>query len=95
MAISVEEMKKYLNIDADNTDYDAELEHLISAAIEDLSVATGKVIDTENALVRQFIKLYCRREFDMLNDSDVDFRLLDIQKKILHSLKFAEDNDNA
>ena len=94
MAISVEEMKNYLNIDADNTDYDAELEHLISAAIEDLSVATGKNIDTEKALVRQFIKLYCRREMDMLNDSAVDNRLLDIQKKILHSVKFAEaEND--
>ena len=90
MAISVEEMKKYLNIDADNTDYDAELEHLISAAIEDLSVATGKNIDTENALVRQFIRLYVYRDFNAVSDSVIDNRLLDIQKKILHSVKFAE-----
>lgn len=90
MAISVEEMKNYLNIDADNTDYDSELKHLISAAQEDLITATGKNIDTENALVRQFIKLYCRREFDMLNDSSIDNRLLDVKKMILHSLRFSE-----
>ena len=90
MAISIEEMKSYLNIDADNLDYDSELQHLINAAKENLLTATGKNIDEENALVRQFIKLYCRREFDMLNDNSVDNRLLDIKKMILHSLRFAE-----
>ncbi len=90
MAISVEEMKSYLNIDADNSDYDSELEHLLAAAREDLITATGKLINEENALVRQFCKLYCRREFDMLADSAVDNRLFDIKKMILHSVRFAE-----
>lgn len=90
MAISVDEIKSYLNVDADNTDYDAELEYLLAAAREDLITATGKNIDTDNALVRQFCKLYCRREFDMLADSAVDNRLLDIKKMILHSLRFSE-----
>ncbi len=88
MAIDVEELKAYLNIDADNSDYDAELEQLILAAQEDLITATGKAFDEDNALMRQFVKLYCRREFDMLNDAAVDNRLLDIQKKILLSARF-------
>ena len=91
MAISVEEMKNYLNLDEDNTDYDAEIEHLMAAAKEDLITATGKIInDAENALVRQFIKLYCRRETDMFSDTSVDNRLLDIKKMILHSVRFTE-----
>lgn len=92
MAISVDEMKKYLNIDADNSDYDAEIVHLIQAAKADLITATGKNIDEENALVRQFIKLYARREIDMLNDSAVENRLLDIKKMILHSVRFSDEN---
>ena len=90
--ISVEEMKIYLNIDTDNSNYDSELVNLLAAAKEDLLTATGKSIDTENALVRQFCKLYCRREFDMLADSAVDNRLADIKKMILHSIRFAEAN---
>lgn len=90
MAISVNEMKNYLNIDADNTDYDTELEHVIAAAREDLITATGKLIDEENALVRQFIKLYAYRELNMTNDTSLDNRLFDIKKMILHSVRFAE-----
>lgn len=86
--ISIDEMKNYLNIDADNTDYDAEISHLIAAAKEDLITSTGKTIDEDNALTRQYIKLYCRREFDMLNDSGVDNRLRDIQIKISLSVRF-------
>lgn len=89
--ISVEEMKNFLNIDEDNADHDAELEQLIAAAKEDLRVATGKVFDGDNALMRQFVKLYCRREFDMLSDPLVDNRLADIQVKILHSMRFVEE----
>ena len=90
--ISVEELKSYLNIDADNSDYDAELEHLRAAAVEDLKVATGKIFDGDSALMRQFVKMYCRREFDMLSDAAVDNRLADIQVKILHSLRFEEED---
>lgn len=89
--ISVEELKNYLNIDADNSDYDAELAQLLAAAKEDLVVATGKLFDKDDALTRQFVKLYCRREFDMLSDTAVDNRLRDIQTKILHSVRFAEE----
>lgn len=88
--ISVEEIKTFLNVDADNSDYDAELGQLIAAAKEDLVVATGKTFDEDNALMRQFVKLYCRREFDMLSDPLVDNRLADIQIKIRHSLRFEE-----
>ncbi len=91
MAIDVEEMKNYLNIDADNSDYDEELKNLLAAAKEDLLVATGKKFDEDNALMRMFVKLYCRREFDMLNNSSVDNRLFDIQAKILHSVRFPEE----
>ena len=88
--ISVAEMKSYLNIDGDNSNYDSELQYLIDAAKEDLITATGKQYDADNALMRQFIKLYAYREFNMANDSALDNRLFDIQKKILHSLRFSE-----
>lgn len=91
MAISVEELKEYLNVDADDSSYNRILGQLLAAAKEDLNIATGKILDEDNALVRQFIKLYCRREFDMLSDAAVDNRLRDIQTKILHSLRFEEE----
>lgn len=86
--ISVAEMKKYLNIDAENTDYDSEIVQLIDAAKSDLLTATGKNFDENDALMRQFIKLYSYREFNMANDSALENRLLDIQKKILLSLRY-------
>lgn len=91
MAIDVGELKSYLNIDADNSDHDEWLTYLLEAAKEDLVVATGKKFDEDDALMRMFVLLYAKREFDMLSDSAVDNRLLDIQKKILLSVRFAEE----
>lgn len=95
MAISLAEMKKFLNVDADITAHDRTITDLIAAAKEDLFISTGKSLDDDNPLVRQYVKLYARREFDMLSDSGVDNRLLDIRRKILLSLRFKEvDNDS-
>lgn len=91
MAISLAEMKEFLNVDADITAHDETITDLIAAAKEDLFVATGKIIDDDNPLVCQYVKLYARREFDMLSESSVDNRLLDIQRKILLSTRFAEE----
>ena len=89
--MTVEELKNFLNVDADNTAHDQTLADLISAAREDLLTATGKALDDDNPLVRQYIKLFARREFDMLSDSGVDGRLRDIQRKILLSNRFSEE----
>jgi Txe/YoeB family toxin of Txe-Axe toxin-antitoxin module len=89
-AISLSEMKDYLNVDSDNTAHDGTITDLIAAAKSDLFTATGKTLDDDNPLVRQYIKLYSRREFDMLSDNSVDSRLLDIQRKILLSNRFEE-----
>ena len=91
MAISLDEMKNFLNVDTDNTAHDLTITDLIAAAKYDLFTATGKILNEDNPLVRQYIKLYSRREFDMLGDSFVDNRLRDIQKKILLSFRFEED----
>lgn len=88
--MTVAELKNFLNIDGDNTAHDGTLTDLIAAAQEDLFLATGKTLDDDNPLVRQYIKLFARREFDMLSDSGVDSRLLDIQRKILLSERFSE-----
>ena len=88
--MTVEELKNFLNVDADNTAHDQTLEDLIAAAKTDLFTATGKTLDDDNPLVRQYVKLYSRREFDMLSDLSVDSRLLDIQRKILLSNRFGE-----
>lgn len=88
--MTVDEMKEFLNVDADNSAHDNTISDLIAAARHDLFVATGKTLDDDNPLVRQYIKLYSRREFDMLSDSGVDNRLLDIQRKILLSVRFGE-----
>ena len=93
--MTVAELKDFLNIDADNTAHNVTLTDLISAAKEDLLLATGKSFDDNNPLVRQYIKLFARREFDMLSDSGVDNRLLDIQRKILLSNRYEETGDNA
>lgn len=90
--MTVEELKAFLNVDEDNTAHDGTLADLIAAAKEDLLTATGKVLDDNDPLVRQYIKLYARREFDMLGNSFVDSRIRDIQKKILLSTRF-EDGD--
>lgn len=95
MAISLAEMKNFLNIDSDNTAHDGTLTDLIAAAKEDLFVSTGKSLDEDNPLVRQYIKLYARREFDMLTDNIVDNRLLDIQRKIWLSIRFEEAASSA
>ena len=89
--MTVDEMKEFLNVDSDNTAHDGTIADLIAAARHDLFVATGKTLDDDNPLVRQYIKLYSRREFDMLSDSAVDGRLLGIQRKILLSTRFAEE----
>lgn len=95
MAITLAELKNFLNVDSDNTAHDGTLTDLIAAAKEELFVATGKSIDDDNPLVKQYIKLYSRREFDMLTDSIVDSRLLDLQKKILLSARFEEAASSA
>lgn len=88
--MTVDELKDFLNVDADISAHDVTLADLIAAAKADLFTATGKVLDDDNPLVRQYIKLYARREFDMLADIAVDNRLLDIQRKILLSSRFEE-----
>ena len=93
--MTVEELKAFLNVDEDNTAHDDTLADLIAAAKEDLFIATGKRFDDDDALVRQYIKLYARREFDMLGNSFVDSRICDIQKKILLSTRFEDGDDGA
>ena len=88
--MTIEEMKNFLNVDSDNTAHDDTIADLIAAAKSDLLTATGKNLADDNPLVRQYIKLFTRREFDMLNDSSVDARLRDIQKKIMLSNRFEE-----
>lgn len=88
--MTVDELKEFLNVDADNSAHDNTLADLIAAAHADLSTATGKALADDNPLVRQYIKLYARREFDMVSDNAVDNRLLDIQRKILLSSRFEE-----
>lgn len=83
--MTVDELKAYLNIDEDNTAHDTTLADLISAAQADLLTATGKTFGDDEPLVRQYIKLFAKREFDALTDNAVDNRLLDIQRKILLS----------
>lgn len=89
--MTIEELKTFLNVDADSTAHDDTIADLIAAANHDLFIATGKGIDADNPLVRQYVKLYARREFDNLADSGVDNRLLDIQRKILLSGRFVEE----
>ena len=93
--MTVEELKAFLNVDEDNAAHDGTLADLIAAAKEDLFTATGKTLDDDDALVRQYIKLYAKREFDMLSNSFVDSRIRDIQKKILLSTRFEESDGNA
>lgn len=88
--MTIEEMKNFLNVDSDNIAHDNAIADLIEAAKSDLLTATGKNLADDNPLVRQYIKLYSRREFDMLSDSSVDARLRDIQKKIMLSNRFEE-----
>ena len=88
--MTVEELKNFLNVDADNTAHDETIADLIAAAKHDLFIATGKNLADDNPLVRQYIKLWSRREFDMLSDTSVDARLRDIQKKVLLSNRFEE-----
>lgn len=89
--MTVDEMKEFLNVDADSTAHDGTIADLIAAAKADLFLATGKNLDEDSPLVRQYIKLYSRREFDNLSDSGVDARLSDIQRKILLSTRFEEE----
>ena len=89
--MTVDEMKSFLNVDADSTAHDGPIADLIAAAREDLLTATGKQLDDDDPLVRQYIKLYAKREFDMLGNSFVDNRIRDIQKKILLSGRFNEE----
>lgn len=93
--MTVEEMKNFLNVDSDITAHDDTIADLMAAARENLFIATGKQIDDDNPLVRQYIKLYARREFDGLSDNSVDLRLLDIQRKILLSNRFEEAGASA
>lgn len=90
MAIDVEELKTHLNIDADNSAHDEELKRTAAAAEEYLVTATGKKFDADNALMRMWVKLFVLREFDMLNDTALENRLFDIEKKILLSVRFEE-----
>lgn len=89
--MTVDELKNFLNVDADNSTHDTTLSDLIAAAKTDLITATGKLIEDDNPLVRQYIKLYARREFDNLSDTGLDSRLLDIQRKIMLSQRYAEE----
>ena len=89
--MTVDELKEFLNVDADSTAHDTTIADLIAAAKHDLFTATGKTLDDDNPLVRQYVKLYARRIFDNLSDSSVDNRLLDIQCKILLSIRYAEE----
>lgn len=93
--MTLEEMKNFLNVDADNTAHDGTITDLIAAAKHDLFLSTGKVLDDDNPLVRQYIKLYSRREFDGLSDSFVDSRLREIQRKVLLSARFEEAGEDA
>ncbi|MBR0059916.1 MAG: phage gp6-like head-tail connector protein [Selenomonadaceae bacterium] len=93
--MTVDEMKSFLNVDADNTAHDGTIADLIAAAQEDLLTATGKQLDDDNPLVRQYVKLYAKREFDMLGNSFVDDRISDIRKKILLSTRFEDGDGNA
>ena len=93
--MTVEELKDFLNVDADNTAHDTTLADLIAAGKADLFTATGKNLSDDNPLVRQYIKLYAKREFDMLGNSFVDARIRDIQKKILLSTRFEDGDANA
>lgn len=93
--MTVEELKNFLNVDADNSAHDGTLADLIAAAKEDLFTATGKNFSDDDPLVRQYVKLYAKREFDMLSNSFVDSRIRDIQKKILLSSRFEESDDDA
>lgn len=93
--MTVEELKNFLNVDADNSAHDGTLADLIAAAKEDLFTATGKNLSDDDPLVRQYVKLYAKREFDMLSNSFVDSRIRDIQKKILLSSRFEESDDDA
>lgn len=88
--MTVDELKEFLNVDADSTAHDNTLADLIAAAKHDLFIATGKTLDDDNPLVRQYVKLYSRREFDNLSDSGLDNRLLDIQRKVLLSIRYEE-----
>ena len=93
--MTVEELKAFLNVDEDSTAHDGTLADLIAAAEEDLFVATGKKLDDDDGLIRQYIKLYAKREFDMLGNSFVDSRIRDIQKKILLSTRFEDGDEGA
>lgn len=88
--MTVDELKEFLNVDADSTAHDATIADFIAAAKHDLFIATGKTLDDDNPLVRQYVNLYSRREFDNLSDSSVDNRLLDIQRKVLLSIRYEE-----
>ena len=88
--MTVDELKAFLNIDSDCDAHDATIADLIAAASRDLLLATGKVLRDDDPLVHQYIKLFARREFDMLSDNSLDNRLLDIQRKILLSTRYEE-----
>lgn len=88
--MTIDEMKEFLNVDSDNTAHDGTIADLIAAARHDLFVATGKTLDDDNPLVRQYIKLYSRIIFDNLDDDMFISKLmLDIKCKILLSTRFS------